>query len=234
MTTMFKLPYLELKRMVFNKVNIIFITLLLVLLYLVPPYHMELEKTQGVMMSLLPMLMMVYFSNILTNDFENNTYKTIFTGGLTRMQVLISKYITLLGSSILFCFIYQIFLFIAQIIASGSFNLNIKNSITIFILYAISIGSFAMLIMSITLSFKFTFMITFVFFNDFVSNFINIVARELKVGIIQSIVEKIPFKLATNGFQMQFYASNEIYAILISSMIFFGIASLIIVKRDIR
>ncbi|WP_064530581.1 ABC transporter permease, partial [Clostridium saccharobutylicum] len=214
--------------------NIICIAFLLVLLYLVPPYHMEVDKTKGVMMSLIPMLMIIYFSHVLTNDFENKTYKTIFTGGITRVQVLISKYITLLAISILLCFIYKIFLCIAQVIEIGSFNLDLKSSIPIFILYATSIGSFAMLIMSVTLNFKFTFMITFVLFNDFVSNFINIIAKELKVGVIQRIVENVPFKLATNGFQMQSYSTNEIYAILVSSIIFFSVASFIIAKRDLR
>lgn len=234
MLIIFKLPFLEIKKMLFNKIHILFIAFLLVLLYLVPPYHMEIDKTKGVMMSLIPMLMMIYFSNILTNDFENKTYKTLFTGGLTRIQILISKFISLVALGIVFCFIYQIFLCIAQFIAAGSFNFNLISSISAFVLYSISIGSFAMLIMAVTLSFKFTFMITFIFFNDFVSNFLSIIAAELKAGFLQKLVENIPFKLATNGFQLQAYSTSETYAIVASSIIFFCIASFVIVKRDLR
>lgn len=239
MTIQFRLAYLELKKTIFNKGFGILVFLILGIIYLLPPYNMVLEKTKSLPAFTLPIIMIVYFSQILTCEFEHKTFKVLFTGGLSRLQVIISKVISMISLGILFCLSYQFLLAISQIIETKSFAFNpdyrvIANSLFVFIIYSLAIITFEMLLMSVTLSFPATFIITFVFFNGFVTDLLKNATNKLDGGLIQKVVEYVPFRVAVDGLKLQSYTTMQTIVVVISSLVLFGISSLILMRKDLR
>lgn len=239
MTAMIKLSFLELRKFILNKTFIIFIAFVFIILFLLPPYNMILVKTKGVMLSIGPLFMISLFSYVLSSDFENKTYKILFTGAFSRIQVMFCKIIVVLEVGLLFCTLYQLLLILSGFISTNSLYVTISfkdlvNSIIVFEVYAFTLGAFALLITSITLKFSLTFIITYICFNDFISNFILVIAKNINIVFLKSIMNYVPFGVASYGFHRQSYSSIEILFLFSSSIIFFVIAAIIVVKRDLR
>jgi len=239
MTFQFRLAYLELKKAIFNKEFGVIVLLVLGLLFLIPPYGTVLQKTKSLPEFTLPIIMIIYFSQILTCDFEHKTFKVLFTGGLTRLQVLISKVISMMALCMLFFLSYQLLLAISQIVDARSFTFTfdykiIANSMLAFILYSLVIMTFEILLMSVTLNFAATFTITFICFNSFVTDLFRNATNKLGSGFIQKVIEYAPFRVAADGLKLQSFTTMQTIVLTISSLVFFVISSLILLRKDLR
>jgi len=236
MTFQLRLAYLEFKKAIFNKEFATIVLVVLGILYLLP-YGTVLQKTKSLPEFTLPIIMIVYFSQILTCDFEHKTFKVLFTGGLTRLQVLISKVMSMMAICMLFFLSYQLLLVISQIIDAKSITFDYKliaNSMLSFILYSLVIITFAMFLMSITLNFAATFIITFICFNSFVTDLFRNATNKLGSGFIQKIIEYAPFRVAADGLKLQSFTVMQTIVLTICSLAFFFISCLILMRKDLR
>ncbi|HQF34223.1 MAG TPA: hypothetical protein PLM73_11020 [Petrotogaceae bacterium] len=236
MTFQLRLAYLEFKKAIFNKEFAAIVLVVLGILYLLP-YGTVLQKTKSLPEFTLPIIMIVYFSQILTCDFEHKTFKVLFTGGLTRLQVLISKVMSMMAICMLFFLSYQFLLVISQIIDTKSITFDYKiiaNSMLSFILYSLVIITFEMLLMSITLNFAATFIITFMCFNSFVTDLFRNATNKLGSGFMQKVIEYAPFRVAADGLKLQSFTAMQTIVLTISSLAFFLISSFILLKKDLR
>lgn len=183
--------------------------------------------------------MLLLFSKILGSEFEYKTSKYIFTSSLTRLQVMIVKLITIVGLSLLLCFIYNLTVLVIGIfnkeeMALSQLFMDINYSVLHFLLYGLCLGTFILLISTITFSSVFSFLITYVFYGGMIQSLILLVGEKHRNEIIRELVQNTPFYIATYGFQNQSYTNYEMVLLLVSSILTFIIACIIIEKRDLR
>lgn len=233
-----KLSYLQGKQQV-NNIGFLLLIFFLFLGIFLPPYENMPEKTSIVFIRATEFCMLLLFSRILGGEFEYKTSKYIFTSSLTRLQVMIVKLITIVGLSLLLCFIYNLTVLVIQIfnteeIVLSQLLMNINYSILHFLLYGLCLGTFILLISTITFSSVFSFLITYVFYGGMIQSLILLVGEKHRNEIIRELVQNTPFYIATYGFHNQSYTNYEMVLLLVSSILTFIIACLIIEKRDLR
>lgn len=234
-----KLSIYELKTYIFNKSLMLLLGISIAGIYIFPPYNNVVLKTEIILIYLLPFIMVIFFSRILSKDFEYKTYKILFTSRLTRFQIILYKLLTVLEISIILLLLYQILHWFSSLLEMKTISIDligkgIINSIAVFLVYAFIVASFTFFITSITGKFSVTFIISYICFNDFVKIFLQLVSDKSKNENISKIVEYIPFTIATNGFSLQYYSFKQIIWLLIYSFLFLFIAFFIIEKRDYR
>ncbi|HEY9063009.1 MAG TPA: hypothetical protein VIO64_21320 [Pseudobacteroides sp.] len=239
MSKVFKLSYIELKKYLFSYIALFLLGFTIISIYFLPPFNIVVDKTKVTMLYLLPFIMTVIYSHILSKEFENKTFKVLFTGTLTRIQVVLYKMFTIIEITILFAVLYQALIHLSMLLSNQPLSLNIllkdiMNSIFSFLVYATIVGSFAFFVTSVSCKFTTTFIVTYICFNDFIENFLSIVVDKTKNEIIRSIAENIPFTVTANGFYSQSYTAMQVIILLAISAVLLTAACLIIEKRDFR
>lgn len=239
MGTIIKLSFLEFKRLLISITSVAVLGVTIASIYLLPPYNNIYIKTKVLLLYIFAFVMAICFSKILSKEFENKTYKSLFTSTLARYQVILYKVLVSLEISLFLMLMYQIFLCFSNFLENKEFSVNtlfsgIVTSIPVFLLYAFIITSFAFLISCITEKFAVTFVVTYICFNDFVKIFLNLVAERADNIIISKIIKYIPFTITTDGFSLQYYSNNQKIWLLIFSFLLLAFSIAIIEKRDYR
>lgn len=234
-----KLSFIELRNYLFNKVVLIFWSLNIITMYLIPPYSDTVAKTKITLLYLFPLFMGVCFTQILSKEFENKTYKVLFTGYISRKQVVIYKLLTLFELSIILAVVYQIMLNISILADGRIFSLymffkGVISSIPVYLMYTFMVASFAMLLVTITEKFSISFIITYICFNDFLKILLNIVGQKSRNIILSSVMENMPFTVTAGGFSVQYYTGVQYITLLISSCILLFVTLMVIEKKDYR
>ncbi len=87
--------------------------------------------------------------------------------------------------------------------------MDINYSVLHFLLYGLCLGTFILLISTITFSSVFSFLITYVFYGGMIQSLILLVGEKHRNEIIRELVQNTPFYIATYGFQNQSYTNYE-------------------------
>lgn len=107
---------------------------------------------------------------ILGSDFKNDTYKYIFTGCFSRKSIVLGKIMAIFGVGIV-CWIVQVLLKIIIALwtnigtrVNDIFGYELFSTLVIYILVALLIGSFSILVTSISFKLNITMIYTVLFF----------------------------------------------------------------------
>ncbi|MGX7420533.1 ABC transporter permease [Carnobacterium gallinarum] len=180
------------------------------------------------------LILIFYGARVLGSEFQYKTSTTIFTKGISRTKVVLAKLFCmgLLGGmlglvSSIVGLIFQVFLLKESnfLDALLPFMINIAT----YVMIAILIGSFGILMSILTLGPVASFILTFVAFKV-LPNFIGLVA--MKLTLIEKIVEYIPFYTMSEALYRPI--TNEAYIGIVGGVILFlGLSILKINKKDL-
>ncbi|EJR73610.1 ABC transporter permease [Bacillus cereus] len=199
----------------------------------VPAYQAELFKV-------LYMVLIYYCSKSLSGDFESGTYKTLFTSIYSRNQVLFSKLLMNLQIAVLIWILVQLLNPIIGFIINQKygmekfFSIDTLNSLLIFICIGFVIGSYTLLLTTITFSLLNTFITAFptIWFFYFFTPLIFSVEEQL-TGI-WSIIKYIPFYTIGVGIFKESLSVGQLIQLFIWGIVFLITSIVIINRRDIK
>ncbi|RCX19467.1 ABC-2 family transporter [Anaerobacterium chartisolvens] len=180
---------------------------------------------------------------ILGREFKNGTYKYTFTGCFSRMSILFSKIIAIAGLGFI-CWLLQVLIKIIIVLWTGKgtlyndiFNYELFSTLIIYVAVAALIGSFSILVTSISFSLKATMIYTLLLFG-----IIQFYAPIFIIGIEKA--ENIPFwfeliKISptyiifdwNDTFKFQII---QLIFMLIYIILFLGFSILILKKKDLN
>lgn len=199
----------------------------------VPAYQAELFKV-------LYMVLIYYCSKSLAGDFESGTYKTLFTSIYSRNQVLFSKLLMNLQIAVLIWILVQLlnpiigFIINQKYSMEKFFSINTLNSLLIFICIGFVIGSYTLLLTTITFSLLNTFITAFptIWFFYFFTPVIFSVEEQL-TGI-WPIIKYIPFYTIGVGIFKESLSVGQLIQLFIWGIVFLITAIIVINRRDIK
>jgi len=199
----------------------------------VPAYQAELFKV-------LYMVLIYYCSKSLSGDFESGTYKTLFTSIYSRNQVLFSKLLMNLQIAVLIWILVQLLNPIIGFIINQKygmekfFSIDTLNSLLIFICIGFVIGSYTLLLTTITFSLLNTFITAFptIWFFYFFTPLIFSVEEQL-TGI-WSIIKYIPFYTIGVGIFKESLSVGQLIQLFIWGIVFLITSIVVINRRDIK
>lgn len=176
------------------------------------------KATASAFLSLLPYIILVTLSISLTREFENRTDKTIFTGIFTRTEIIISKLMSFVATSLVCCVFYII---ISIIFGEVSFK-GAANSVITFIIYTFALGSFTLLVSVITSNGIITGMIIYALHFDLSLALLGQAIASTKSLFVKRAIENLPFFIANTGFKAGAYTFQQAFI-----MIFCGVLALV-------
>ncbi|WP_160672016.1 ABC transporter permease [Clostridium sp. C8-1-8] len=178
---------------------------------------------------LIPYLILVLSSYSLNQEFSNHTDKVIFTGVFTRNEVLLSKLLSLIFTSLVSFIFYEVL----EII-TGSFEVKlIIPHLLTFIIYSFGISSFTLMISAMTSNFIVTGVIGYVLYFDLILALFSNALESTNNEIIRKIVLELPFYIASTGFIRGNYSLHQGLVMIMWSLLFFVISCVIINKKAI-
>ncbi|WP_050608190.1 hypothetical protein [Clostridium niameyense] len=190
------------------------------------------EKINTVPAMLLKVISYVILANYsvsLTEEFTNKTDKIIFTGIFTRSEIMTSKLIKFIYINIISFIFYEI-----TLILSNSFNKEVfLNNFYAFIIYAFTLGSFILLVSSITSSTIITGVISYILYFDLTLIMLSQALIFIKSQLIRNIIENSPFYIVNTGFYLGNYTGKQSILMIIYGLIFLSMYCAIINKKDI-
>lgn len=178
------------------------------------------------LLKVIPYFILVISSFSLTQEFTNKTDKIIFTGIFSRTEIMISKLISFVVTSII-CFIfYEI-----TSIMCNTFNFKILfNDLYVFLIYAFTLGAFVLLVSTITPNFIITGIVCYVLYFDLILVLFNQALVSNRNETLKIVIKKLPFYIANTGFYVGNYTSTE-SIIMISCGILFLVSACVIINR---
>lgn len=181
------------------------------------------------MLHLIPYIILVICSFSLNQEFSNKTDKMIFTGILSRSEIMISKLISFMTGSIICFLFYEI-----AAVVGGIFELRLMfNSLFTFLIYSFTLGSFILLVSVITSNFIITGIIAYVLHFDLILMLFSQALVSSKNEMIKLIIPKLPFYIANTGFYLGKYTVIQSIIMLGCGILFFGITCVIINRKNI-
>ena len=192
-------------------------------------YPKEIIKTTNTaFLSIVPYIILVNACISLTMEFENKTDKTIFTGIFSRTEIIISKLISFIVQ-IVVCFIaYELIT-----LAFGTFGYKAAiDSFITFIIYAFTMGSFALLLSAITSNGILTGLITYTLHFDLMLTLLGKILERNDSKILKLIVNNSSFYIANTGFKLGKYTFQQALVMIISGILFLLGSCVIINKKN--
>lgn len=180
-------------------------------------------------LKVIPCVILANCSVSLTEEFTNKTDKIIFTGIFTRSEIMISKLIKFISINIISFIFYEI-----TLILSNSFNKDVfLNNFYAFIIYAFTLGSFILLVSSITSSAIIVGIISYILYFDLTLIMLSQALISIKTQVIRNIIKNSPFYIANTGFYLGNYTAMQSIIMIIYGLIFLLMCCAIINKKDI-
>lgn len=177
-------------------------------------------------LALIPYVILVIYSFSLTQEFTNKTDKMIFTGIFSRNEIMTSKLISFIFTSIICFVVYGI-----VSIACGTFNSKILfDNFYVFLIYAFTLGSFILLVSVITSNFIVTGIVGYVLYFDLILVLLNQALSSSRNEALKCVIRNLPFYIANTGFRIGNYTMHQ-FIIMISSGVLFFIAACVIINR---
>jgi ABC-2 type transport system permease protein len=174
--------------------------------------------TAAAFLSVIPYIILVICSVSLTREFENKTDKTVFTGIFTRNEIILSKLMSFIAGGFV-C--YAAYLMTSIVFGGFTFK-GAANSLIAFVIYTFTLGSFTLLVSSITSNGIVTGLVVYVMHFDLVVALLGQALASTKSVFIKTVIENSSFYIANTGFKAGAYNLQQ--SII---MIFFGIMALI-------
>ncbi|ACM60212.1 ABC-2 type transport system permease protein [Caldicellulosiruptor bescii] len=195
--------------------------------------------TKNLLLALMSITILYWLAYIACADYEYKTHKFLFTGKLSRSQIILYKMLSIFFLALIFNFIYFFIYTISSVIESESITIKISLkeillSLSSFLIYFISVGSFSILVGTISLNFAITLLLSYICFNDFISNLISLLASKCKIDLIRNIMKYNPFGLAIKIFYTQKFSELEFLSLILYSIISLLITIVVINKKDLR
>ncbi|MFT5873130.1 MAG: ABC-2 type transport system permease protein [Clostridium sp.] len=180
------------------------------------------------LLQLISFILLVIYSVSLTQEFENKTDKIIFAGIFSRNEIMVSKIISFIVTSII-CFIFYE---IVSIICN-TFNSNIFfNELNVFFLYAFTLGSFILLISAITPNAILTGIIGYVMYFDLILALLNQALVSSRNEMLKCVILNSPFYIANTGFYIGNYTACQSIIMISCGILFLGSACVIINRKN--
>lgn len=174
-------------------------------------------EVPSMLLSLIPFIILIITSFSLTQEFSNKTDKIIFTGIFSRNEIMISKLASFIFTSIVLVIFYEVICIICS-----TFNPRLLlNNLYVFILYTFTLGSFILLVSTITSNFIITGIIGYVLYFDLILVLLNQALVSNRSEMLKQVIENLPFYIANTGFYMVNYTAHQ--AIIMAG---FGVLSL--------
>ncbi len=182
----------------------------------------------SMLLSLIPYIILVIYSFSLTQEFANKTDKIIFTGIFSRNEIMISKLISFIVTSII-CFIFY------EIISIVCHTFNSKilfNDLYVFLIYAFTLGSFILLVSVITSDFILTGIIGYVLYFDLILVLLNQALASSRNEMLKNVIQNSPFYIANTGFYAVNYTGHQSIIMISCGVLFSGVACVIINRKN--
>jgi len=188
----------------------------------------EINEVPSMLLHIIPFVTLVISSFSLTQEFSNKTDKMIFTGIFNRNEIVISKLMGFIITSIVFFVFYGV-----TCIVCNTFNVNILiNDLWVFLLYAFTIGSFILLVSAITSNFIITGIVGYVLYFDLTLVLLNQALASKKNQVLKQVIRKLPFYIANTGFYGGNYTTEQSIIMISFGVLFLGTACVIINRKN--
>lgn len=161
-------------------------------------------------------ILLVVYSFSLTQEFENKTDKMIFTGIFTRNEIIISKLISFMFSSVI-CFIFYE---ITSIICSTFDSNMLLPNLSAFIIYGFTLGSFVLMVSVISSNFLVTGIITYILYFDLMHALLSQALLSTRNETMKWIIVRLPFYIANSGLNIGKYTINQSIIMVCCGVIF--------------
>lgn len=218
---------LDIKRKGGLRSLVTFLIILTFTLYLVT-IKGEISSIPSKLLLIIPYIILAISSFSLTQEFTNKTDKIIFSGIFSRNEIIISKLMSFLFTSII-CFVfYEIALILCNTFEAKLFF----NSLYVFLVYTFTLGSFVLLISAITSNFIATGIIGYMLYFDLTLSLLNQALLSNRSEILKHTIVKLPFYIANNGFYIGNYTLNQSIIMITWGVLFLVMSFVIINKKD--
>ena len=189
----------------------------------------SIKATASTFLAFLPYIILVTLSISLTREFEYKTDKTIFTGILTRTEIIISKLMSFAATGFL-CYVFYI---IVSIIFGGFSFEGAVNSFITFIIYTFALGSLTLLVSAITSNGIITGMVIYVLHFDLSLALLGQAMESTKSLFVKSIIENLPFFIVNTGFKAGVYTFQQGFIMIVYGVLALLATFVIINKKNI-
>lgn len=173
---------------------------------------------------LVPYIILVISSFSLTQEFANKTDKMIFTGIFSRNEIMVSKLISFIFTSVICFMFYEI---ISLVLNTFDSKMLLDN-FCLFVIYAFTLGSFILMVSAITSNFIITGIVGYVLYFDLILALLNQALSSGRSEAAKHIIRNLPFYIANTGFMPGKYTLNQSIIMLCSGVLFLGAACAII------
>lgn len=188
----------------------------------------ELSVVPMTFLQLVPYIILVICSFSLTQEFTNKTDKVVFTGIFTRNEIVFSKLISFLTTSLI-CYVWYELL--NCIVGGIKAELLLVNSGT-FLIYAFTLGSFILLVSVISSNFIVTGIVTYVLYFDLILAIFKQALESDRSEAVKQIIVNLPFYIANTGFSIGTYTAKETIIMLMCGSLFLTVACVIINRKN--
>lgn len=227
MERILKVITLEIKKKRFLKNLIISLFALTCILFLACVKG-GMTRIPSMLLQLVPYIILVIYSVSLTQEFENKTDKIIFTGIFSRNEIMVSKIISCIVTSII-CFIFYEILSIICNTFNGAIFFNELN---VFLIYAFTLGSFILLVSVITPNAILTGIIGYVMYFDLILVLLNQALESSRNEMLKHVILNLPFYIANTGFYIGNYTLHQSIIMISCGILFLGSACVIINRKN--
>lgn len=235
MDRVLKVATLEIKRKKFIRelvISLVILTGLSILSYFVLPYSINESRLSIIpetFLQTIPYLILVLSSISLTQEFSNKTDKMIFTGIFSRKEIIISKLVSFIFISVICLLFYELTEVIGRTFEIGS----LLTHLCTFLIYTFTIGSFILMISTITSNFIITGVVGYVLYFDLILVLFSQALESKRSEILTNIIEHLPFYIANTGFFARQYTFYQSIIMTGCGLLFFVITCVIINKKSI-
>ncbi|MBK1813313.1 ABC transporter permease [Clostridium sp. YIM B02505] len=235
MDRLLKVATLEIKRKRFMRELITALVTLCVLSFLsyyVSVYfssELHLSTIPETFLQTIPYIILVLSSILLTQEFSNKTDKMIFTGIFRREEIIISKLISIIFISVICLAFYELTEVLGRTFEIGA----LLTHLCTFLIYSFTIGSFILMISTITSNLIITGVIGYVLYFDLILVLFTQALESKKSEVLSKVIEQLPFYIANTGFFAGHYTFYQGIIMISCGLLFFVITCVIINKKSL-
>ncbi len=180
------------------------------------------------LLQLIPYIILVIYSFSLTQEFTNKTDKMIFTGIFSRNEIMISKLISFIFTSIICFTFYEII----SIVCSTFNSKMLINNLYVFLIYTFTLGSFILLVSVMTFNFILTGIVGYVLYFDLILILLNQALESSRNEALKHIILNLPFYIANTGFYAGNYTGHQSIIMIGCGVLFLGTACVVINRKN--
>ncbi|GKU25027.1 ABC transporter permease [Clostridium folliculivorans] len=235
MDRLLKVATLEIKRKKFIReliISLVILTALSFLGYYVLIYftsESHLSTIPETFLQTIPYIILVFSSVSLTQEFSNKTDRMIFTGIFSRREIIISKLVSIIFISVMCLVFYEL-----TEVVGRTFEIRaLLTHLCTFLIYSFTIGSFILMISTITSNFIITGVIGYILYFDLILVLFSQALESKRSEVLTKVIEQLPFYIANTGFFVGHYTFYQAIIMISCGLLFFVITCVIINKKSL-